>query len=68
MTTTERERGRYRRPRRTRRRPVWPLLLPALAAGGVFWLRWQCWGLAATHTVAALPGLPSGFDGITVKA
>ena len=66
MTTTERG-GRYRRPRRTRRRPlIWLVLLPALAVAGVFWLRWQCWGLTVTYTEAALSGLPGEFDGYTV--
>ena len=68
MTTTEgRYRGRRTRPRRERRRLLWWLvLLPVLAVGGVFWFRWQCWGLQTTHTEAELPGLPSDFDGYTI--
>ena len=67
MTTTEREYGRYRGVRRTRLRPLlWLALALALAAGGVFWLRWQCWGMTVTHTEAALSGLPSGFDGYKI--
>ena len=38
----------------------------ALAVGGVFWFRWQCWGLQTTRTNAELSGLPQGFDGYTV--
>ena len=67
MTTTERTGEHYRRPRRGRRRLlIWLLLLPALAVGGVFWFRWQCWGMTVTHTEAELPGLPVEFDGYTV--
>ena len=77
MTTTEREGGRYRRPRRnrpgrnrpgrTRRRLlIWLVILPALAVGGVFWFRWQCWGLTTTHTDGSLPGLPGEFDGYKI--
>ena len=67
MTTTERTGEHYRRPRRGRRRLlIWLLLLPALAAGGVFWFRWQCWGLTVTPTEAKLSGLPGEFDGYTV--
>ena len=67
MTTTEREGGRYRRPRRKRRRLLrWLILLPALAAGGVFWFRWQCWGVTVTHTGAELNGLPGEFDGYKI--
>ena len=72
MTTTEREGGRYRRPRRNRpgrsrrRLLIWLALLAALAAGGVFWFRWQCWGLQTTHTEAELNGLPGEFDGYKI--
>ena len=72
MTTTEREGGRHRRPRRNRPRQrrrrllVWLVILLALAVGGVFWFRWQCWGVTATHTEAALSGLPGEFDGYTI--
>ena len=63
MTATD---GRYR-GRRTRRRSLWWLiLLPVLAVGGVFWFRWQCWGLTVTHTEVELSGLPSEFDGYTI--
>lgn len=63
MTTTD---GRYRgRPKR-RRLLIWPFLLLALAVGGVFWFRWQCWGLTVTHTQVELSGLPSDFDGYTI--
>lgn len=65
MTTTERGDGRHRRPRKKHRLPVWLAVLAVLAAG-VFWLRWQCWGVQATHTEAVLPGLPAGFDGFTI--
>ena len=41
-------------------------LLLALAAAGVFWFRWQCWGVQTTHTVAELSGLPAGFDGYRI--
>ena len=61
MTATERGGG--------RRRPSgWLVLLLALtlAVCGVFWLRWQFWGLQTTHTEAELPGLPPGFDGYTI--
>ena len=80
MTMTER--GRYRGPRRNRprrdrlrrnrpgRRPrrllIWLVILPALAVGGVFWFRWQCWGMTVTHTEAELSGLPREFDGYTI--
>ena len=75
MTTTEREGGRYRHPRRNRpgrnrlrrgRRLVWLLLLPALVVGGVFWFRWQCWGLTVTRVEGALSGLPGEFDGYKI--
>ena len=77
MTTTEREGGNYRgprrnrprrnRPRRKRRRLlIWLVILPALAVGGVFWFRWQCWGMTVTHTEAKLSGLPGEFDGYTI--
>ncbi len=63
MTATDWEGG--RRPR-TRRRPlIWLGVLLALAAG-VFWFRWQCWGVQTTHTVAELSGLPAGFDGYRI--
>ena len=62
MTTTD---GRYR-GRRTRRLLIGLLLLLALAAAGVFWFRWQCWGLQTTHTVAELSGLPEEFDGYQI--
>ena len=66
MTMTEREKG-GRRPRRRRRHfQQWLMLLPALAAGGVFWFRWQCWGLTVTHTEVELSGLPGEFDGYTI--
>ena len=63
MTTTE---GRYRGRRSRRRLPIWPLLLLALAVGGVFWFRWQCWGLRTTQTQAGLSGLPGEFDGYKI--
>ena len=72
MTTTEQGGGRYRgpgrnRPGRMRRRLlIWLLLLSALAVGGVFWLRWQCWGVTVTHTEAELSGLPAEFDGYKI--
>ena len=67
MTMTEREGGRYRRPRRRRRRLlIWLVLLAALAVGGVFWFQWQCWGLQTTHTEGSLSGLPGEFDGYTI--
>ncbi len=64
MTATER--APHRRPRKRRRPLVWLIALLILAAGGWFWLRWQCWGLTATHTQAVLSGLPEGFDGFTI--
>ena len=70
MTTIEG--GRYRgsrrnRPGRRRRRLlIWLVLLPVLAVGGVFWFRWQCWGLQTTHTEGLLSGLPPGFDGYKI--
>ena len=67
MTMTEREGGRYRRPRRTRRQLLgWLALVLALAAAGVFWFHWQCWGMTVTRTGVALPGLPEEFDGYTI--
>lgn len=65
MTTTERE-GAPRRPRKKRRPLVWLIALLALAVGGWFWFRWQCWGLQTTRTTAELDGLPAGFDGFTI--
>ena len=69
MTTTEREI--YPQPRRRRRRKRRHYLrtlviLLALAEGGVFWFRWQCWGVRATHTDVPLSGLPAGFDGYRI--
>ena len=72
MMTTEREGGRYRGPgrnrsgRRRRRLLCWLILVLVLAAGGVFWFRWQCWGLTVTHAEAELSGLPGEFDGYRV--
>ena len=68
MMTTEREGGRYRGgPRRKRPHPLrWLVFLPALAVGGVFWFRWQCWGVTVTHTQAELSGLPGEFDGYKI--
>ena len=63
MTMTE---GRYRGRRTRRRLLIWLLLLPVLAVGGVFWFRWQCWGLQITHTEAELSGLPGEFDGYKI--
>ena len=71
MTTTDREGG-SRRPRRNRHRrrrrqlPIWLLLLPVAAVGGVFWFRWQCWGMTVTHTEAELSGLPGEFGGFRI--
>ena len=63
MMTTDWEGGRRLR---TRRRPlIWLGVLLALAAG-VFWFRWQCWGVQTTHTEAELSGLPAGFDGYRI--
>ena len=63
MMTTDWEGGRRLR---TRRRPlIWLGVLLALAAG-VFWFRWQCWGVQTTHTEAELSGLPAGFDGCRI--
>ena len=65
MMTTER--GRYRGNRPTRRRfPWWLVFVLALAVGGLFWLRWQCWGVTVTHTEAELSGLPPEFDGYKI--
>lgn len=67
MTATERGSGSYRRPRRKRRRLLrWVILLLALAAGGVCWFRWQCWGMTVTHTTAELSGLPGEFNGYKI--
>ena len=63
MTMTE---GRYRGRRTRRRLLIWLLLLAVLAVGGVFWFRWQCWGLQITHTEAELSGLPGEFDGYKI--
>lgn len=68
MTTSERE-GRAWKKRRPRKKlhPLrWLIALLALATGGWFWFQWQCWGLSATHTQAALPGLPQAFDGYKI--
>ncbi|MCM1234848.1 MAG: metallophosphoesterase [Ruminococcus flavefaciens] len=37
-----------------------------MVIGGWYWFSWQCWGLQATQTDAALPGLPAGFDGYQI--
>ncbi len=66
MTATEREGASRRQPRKKRRPLLWLAVLLALAVGGVFWFRWQCWGLQATHTDVALAGLPQGFDGYRI--
>ena len=69
MATTEggRYRPRQNRLRRNRRRLlIWPALLVMLAVGGVFWFRWQCWGLTVTHTEGSLSGLPPEFDGYII--
>ena len=68
MRTTEREGAPHRRPRRKRRRhPLRTLvILLALVVGGIFWFRWQCWGVQVTHTEAPLAGLPAGFDGYKI--
>ena len=66
MTATDREGGRYRGPGRKRRLLRWLALLLILAVGGVFWFRWQCWGLQTTHAEGSLSGLPGEFDGYTV--
>ena len=67
MMTTKRETGRYRGPRRIGLRVLgWLVLLLVLAVGGVFWFRWQCWGVTITHTEAVLNGLPAGFDGYKI--
>ncbi len=66
MTTTERGDGRRRRRRGQRRPLVWLVVVLALAVGGWFWFRWQCWGLQITRTEANLAGLPAGFDGFTI--
>ena len=65
MTTTEHTP--HRRPRRKRRHPLrWVAILAVLIVAGVFWFRWQCWGLQVTHTDAALDGLRSEFDGYKI--
>ena len=62
MMTTERERY-PRRRRRRRRHPLRTLvILLALIVGGVFWFRWQCWGMWVSTTTAELAGLPDPFD------
>lgn len=66
MTMTEREGSSHRRPRKKRHPLRWLLVLLVLAVGGVFWFRWQCWGVQATHTTAELSGLPAGFDGYKI--
>ena len=67
MTTTEREGAPRRRPRRKRRHPLrWIAGLAVLALGGWAWFQWQCWGLQATHTEAALDRLPAEFDGYKI--
>ena len=66
MMTTERGGGYYRGPRRKRCFPWWLAFVPALAVGGVFWMRWQCWGLTVSHTGAELNGLPAEFDGYRI--
>ena len=72
MTTTERGDGRYRGPGRNRHRRkrrrllVWLGVLLVLAVGGVFWFRWQCWGLQTTRAEAELSGLPGEFDGYRI--
>ena len=67
MTTTERERGRYRGSRRKRPRPLRRLAIGLAAViAGVFWFYWQCWGLQATRTEVKLPGLPGEFDGLRI--
>ena len=38
------------------------MILLALIVGGVFWFRWQCWGMWVSTTTAELAGLPDPFD------
>ena len=64
MTATDRE-GAPRR-RRERRALRWLAVLLVLAAVGVPWSHWQCWGLQVTHTQVELPALPEGFDGLRI--
>lgn len=54
--------------RRRRRRPVllWLLLAAVILIGGLFWFRWQCWGLEVTVTRAELSALPEEFDGLRI--
>jgi len=58
MTKSKRYRG--------RRRGVLARLLVVLVvlAAGVFWFRWQCWGVETTETQVERSGLPAGFDGL----
>ncbi len=66
MTATERGHAPHNRPGKKHHPLRWVAGLLALAAGGWAWFQWQCWGLQATHTDAALAGLPEGFDGYRI--
>ena len=49
------------------RRRLWRLLLiPVLLCAGVFWLRWQCWGVQTTHTRVPVKELPDGLSGLRI--
>lgn len=52
--------------KRRRRALLGLIVFVAVAVAGVFWFRWQCWGLETTVTQVELDDLPAEFDGLRI--